>query len=112
MLNCLIQLQKRRSAIKIFESFHFSHFQQNQVNHSSNDFRSLFKTDMNKYLHTAFPRDYAGFAQCHIKREKGISTIFSLYLDGQNESDQVCIRFLRVTAYSIFIRLTFSRFFS
>jgi hypothetical protein len=64
--------------------------------HSNFDVQNLIKTDLKIYLNTSIPKDYPGFIQCHIKREKqglskGFSTTFSLYFDGGNENEQVII---------------------
>lgn len=52
------------------------------------------KNDLTKSVNTLVPKDYLGFIHCHIKRvkanlPKSFSTLFSLYFDGEAESDQV-----------------------
>ena len=52
------------------------------------------KNDLTKSVNTLVPKDYLGFVHCHLKRvkeglPKGLSTLFSLYFDGENDTDQV-----------------------
>jgi tubby-related protein 1 len=72
----------------------------NQLDNFNIDIQNLMKNDLQKFVNTLTPKDYFDFVHCHVKREregltKGLSTVFSLYFNEENENDETFLLIAR-----------------
>ena len=78
--------------------------QKSTTDQSNFDAENFIKTDRIKFVNEIIPKDCLSFVRCHVERRRqGLSTMFSLFFDGQNEQNAVSLFFLSKQKSSSFI---------